>query len=180
VIVQAKNNRKIFLRRFKIDDIDQLFQYLQHLSSETRKRFGPHHFDKQSIIDFYKNADEYLSYVAQDIDTSELIAYSIIRIGYLEHDHFRLQSYGLSLDNKTDCTFAPSVADEWQSCGVGDHLFSFICTELKGYGIQRIILWGGVQCDNRKAVNFYHKNGFRTLGHFEYSGQNMDMILENL
>jgi diamine N-acetyltransferase len=173
--IEAKNNQQVFLRRLNSNDLDNLFHYLQNLSTETKKRFGPHNFDKQSIVDFY-DLNTNLGYVAHTVDKKEIIAYSIIKIGYLEHDGLRLQSYGLAPDNKTDCTFAPSVADLWQSCGIGNHLFRFILSDLTATEIERFILWGGVQMDNERAVNFYRKNGFKTLGQFTYNGENYDMI----
>ena len=178
MIIKTKNNQRVLLRRLLTGDIDKLCVYLSHLGSETVKRFGPHKFDKESVIEIYKYSDEYVGYIVQDIETSEIIAYSVIKTGYLEHDGIRLQSYGLTPDNKTDCTFAPSVADHWQSQGVGNSLFNFMLADLKARGIKRIILWGGVQSDNQKAVNFYLKNGFKIIGHFEHNGPNEDMILE--
>jgi ribosomal protein S18 acetylase RimI-like enzyme len=159
--------------------LDNLFDYLQNLSSETIKRFGPHKFDRQSIIDFY-DLKTNLGYIAIAIETKEIIAYSIIKIGYLEHDNSRLQSYGLILDNNSDSTFAPSVADIWQSCGIGNKLFQFIVSDLSATEIKRIILWGGVQMNNEIAVNYYKKNGFKILGQFAYNGDNYDMIYEIL
>lgn len=175
--IEAKNNRQVFLRRLNSNDLDNLFDYLQNLSIETKKRFGPHKFDRQSIIEFY-DLNTNLGYVAHTVDTNEIIAYSIIKIGYLEHDAIRLQSYGITLDINTDCTFAPSVADLWQSCGIGNNLFRFILSDLTSMEIERIILWGGVQLDNEIAVNYYKKNGFKTLGQFAYNGDNYDMIYE--
>lgn len=178
MIIETKNNRQVFLRRLNSNDLDNLFDYLQNLSGETKKRFEPHQFDKQSIIDFYKDPSIHLGYVAHDIETKKIIAYSIIKIGYLEHDKFRLQSYGLTLDNKTDCTYAPSVGDLWQSFGIGNKLFHFILSDLQSREIKRIILWGGVQTDNDKAVNFYKKNDFKTLGQFTYNVENYDMVFD--
>jgi ribosomal protein S18 acetylase RimI-like enzyme len=173
--IEVKNNRPYFLRRLNSNDFDNLFDYLQNLSAETKKRFGPHNFDKQSIIDFY-DLNTNLGYIAHTVDTKEIIGYSIIKIGYLVHDAKRLESYGITLNNKTDCTFAPSVADLWQSCGIGNTLFRFILSDLMTTEIERIILWGGVQMDNERAVNYYKKNGFKTLGQFAYNGENYDMI----
>jgi len=178
MIVQAKNNKHVSLRKIDSNDIDKLCDYLQHLSLETKKRFEPHPFDKQSIIGFYKYSDTHIGYIALDIETSEIVAYFIIKIGYLEHDSIRLQSYGISLHKTYDCTFAPSVADLWQSNGIGNLLFRYILSDLKMMNIKRIILWGGVQVDNANAVNFYLKNGFRTLGQFFHNGENYDMIYE--
>ena len=42
--------------------------------------------------------------------------------------------------------------------------------------IERIILWGGVQMDNERAINYYKKIGFETIGQFTYNGENYDMI----
>ena len=166
MIVQTKNQRKIILRKLEKKDYGALFHYLISLSSETKHRFGPHAFDMPTIVDFYENQSDNIGYLALDAESMEIVAYSIIRKGFLQHDSFRLQSYGLTLDYYTDCTYAPSVADDWQSLGVGNLLFHFIVKELHQAGIRRIILWGGVQSNNDKAVNFYLKNGFRTLGSF--------------
>jgi diamine N-acetyltransferase len=178
MIIKTKNNKQVLLRRLIDNDFDKLYDYLNHLGPDTLKRFGPHPFDRNSINAFYKNSDRHKGYIARDTDSSEIVAYSIIKHGYLEHDGCRLQSYGLYLDNRTDCTFAPSVADQWQSLGIGNRMLKFILSDLKIVEAKRIILWGGVQCNNEKAVNFYIKNGFKTLGQFEHHGWNYDMILE--
>lgn len=178
MIIKSKSNKEVFLRKLTLSDIDPLSDYLQNLGPDTVKRFGPHGFDKQSISALYWNPDEYTGYIANDMETSEIVAYSVIKKGHLEHDGYRLQSYGLEPNDKTDCTFAPSVADRWQSLGVGNSLFLFMLADLKANGIKRIILWGGVQSNNQKAVSYYQKNGFKCLGQFEHNGLNYDMILE--
>lgn len=93
----------------------------------------------------------------------------------MEHDSIRLQSYGITLHETNDSTFAPSVTDLRQGYGIGNHLFQYIISDLKTMNIKRIILWGAVQADNDKAVNFYLKNGFRILGQFYLNGENYDM-----
>ena len=168
----------VCLRRLCDSDTGHLCDYLQGLGAVTKSRFGPHGFDKQSILDFYKQPNEYLGYIGADVLSGTIIAYSVLKIGYLQHDSFRLQSYGLVPDHQTDCTYAPSVADLWQSCGVGNALFRYLLSDLQSKGIKRIILWGGVQSDNGKAISFYLKNGFKRLGRFEYNGSNDDMMLE--
>ncbi|NOT90171.1 GNAT family N-acetyltransferase [Ferruginibacter sp.] len=180
MLITPKDNRQVYLRKLKSKDFDKLFIYLQHLSEDTKKRFGPHLFDRRSIIDVYSNTDFYSGYIAIDIESADIIAYAIIKIGYLEHDASRLQSYGVMLSNTSDCTFAPSVADEWQSCGVGNSLFQFILSELKATKVKRIFLWGGVQASNKKAVNFYKRNAFVILGQFYHLGDNYDMLLDIL
>ena len=180
MIIEAKNNREISLRRLNIEDIGPVCDYLQRLSTVTKSRFGPHGFDKPAVIDLYKQPNEYWGYLAVDNLTKEIIAYAVLKIGYLQHDRSRLESYGLTLNHQTDCTYAPSVADEWQSLGIGNALFHYLLSDLKSSGIKRIILWGGVQRYNEKATRFYLKNGFKRLGSFEYNGWNEDMMLDIL
>ena len=174
-IISTKDNKQVQFRRLNNNDLDNLYDYLRNLSSETKSRFGPHPFDNASLINFYQR-DTNRGYIALNVESKEIIGYSILKIGYLEHDRNRLEGYGLTLDSDTDCTFAPSVADSWQSCGIGSLMFQFILSDLKFTKIARIILWGGVKMDNERAVKFYKKYGFQTLGQFTYNGENYDMI----
>ena len=156
-------------------NLDALASYFAGLSSETLKRYGPHPFDRSSLAEIYSGNTGLLGYVALEEESQKIAAYSVIKPGFIEHDQIRLESYGLTLSLQTDCTYAPSVADAWQSCGVGNLMFQFILDDLKSKGFSRIILWGGVQADNVKAVNFYRKNGFQEVGRFEHNGNNIDM-----
>ncbi len=177
MIVATKDNKKVFLRKLNSNDLDNLLFYLENLSIETKNRFGPHQFDKQSVIDFYDNPAIHLGYVAEAIDSNEIVAYFIIKLGYLESDYHRFLSYGITLDINNDCEFAPSVADLWQSSGIGSQLFYLILSDLKQTGVKRIVLWGGVQADNERAVNYYKKNNFVPVGQFWHNGENVDMLL---
>ena len=172
------NNRPVEVRQLNENDLDNLVMYLNRLKPETVMRFGPHGFDKQIVSAIFQDTDQYKGYIVIDTETSEIVAYAVIKIGFLEHDRFRLQSYGITPDPVTDCTFAPSVADDWQSQGLGNIMFGFIVNHLKTIAIKRIILWGGVQSSNQRAVNYYTRHGFRNLGQFEYNGLNYDMILD--
>jgi len=178
MIVICKNNRKISIRPLLDKNLDALAIYFAGLSSETLKRYGPHAFDRKSLVEIYSGNTGLLGYIAIEQDNQSIIAYSVIKPGVIHHDQLRLESYGLKINNQTDCTYAPSVADAWQSCGVGNLMFQFILDNLKSKGFRRIILWGGVQADNLKAVNFYRKNGFREVGRFEHNGNNIDMICD--
>jgi len=178
MIFITKNNREVELRKLRAEDLEELAAYLQNLSQETKSRFGPHGFEQEALKQVYIDSENFLGYIAKEISLRKIVAYIVIKKGILEHDRFRLESYGIQLDSETDCTFAPSVADEWQSQGVGLALYNFIINELKLKGFRRIILWGGVQAGNEKALGFYLKLGFKTLGQFEYNGWNYDMIKE--
>jgi len=157
------------------DDLPYLFDYLNHLSINSSNRFGPHTYDLASLQLFYTDP-AHIGFIVCDQQFDQIIAYSVIGMGILPHDHSRLSSYGLTFQNEQEATLAPSVADEWQSRGVGSALLHFIFEELKNRSIKRIFLWGGVQATNEKAINYYHKHDFRILGQFEYHGQNFDMM----
>jgi len=175
---QTKYNKTFIIRRLQQDDLESLSHYLENLSEDSKKRFGPHPFDLPSIIDFYKDPMHHQAYLVQATDTNEMVAYAIIKFGILEADYHRYISYGITLDPLSDCEFAPSVADDWQSCGIGNVLFQYIFEELKETAIKRMVLWGGVQADNDKAVNYYLKHGFQKVGQFTHNGENFDMVLE--
>jgi len=176
--VKTRNGREVQICKFDLADTGNLSDYFYHLSDESKQRYGPHPFDQQFITDLYSAHTNYLGYIARDTGGDKIIAYSVIKLGFLPQDHDRLKSYGIMPDPETDATFAPSVADAWQSCGLGNMVFRFILSDLMPKGIRRIILWGGVQSANVKAVSFYRKNGFRALGQFEHNGNNIDMMLE--
>lgn len=170
------NNKQILFRTLAIADQAALISYLQELSTETKKRFAPHPYDKGAVSYFFQTNPYNTGYIAEDTHDGSIVAYAVIRLGYLEHDGNRLYSFGFAPDHFTDVTYAPSVADHWQGLGIGYHLLQFIEEELKIIGRQRIILWGGVQQENENAVRYYLKNGFIILGAFEYNGPNYDMV----
>ncbi|MFZ4056507.1 MAG: GNAT family N-acetyltransferase [Ferruginibacter sp.] len=178
MLVPTKNNSSISITTLTPDAIEQLSEYLQQLSETTKKRFGPHPYDAYAINQLYNSSEKYIGYIARATKTNTIVAYAIIKIGYIDHDKNRLASYGLNIDHDKACTFAPSVHDNWQHQGIGQLMFQFILSNLKSMFIEKIILWGGVQVNNEAAVNYYLKNGFKVLGKFEYYGDNYDMIYE--
>lgn len=177
MLVVTKNNQSVFLKKLLPSHLEMLVTYLQNLSQTTKSRFGPHAYDYLSVLNFYQQNANRMGYIALDESGTNVIAYSIIQIGFLTHDQPRLEGYGITLNAQTDATFAPSVADAWQGQGLGTRLFHFMIADLKTKGVHRLILWGGVQAGNSNAVSYYQKLGFTTLGQFSYHGENYDMLL---
>lgn len=163
------------ITKFNETDLEQLVTYLLALGKETRSFFGPHAFDKTSLTQFYQDPKN-TAYIATE--ENRIIAYAILRQGFLQHDAPRLSSYGVDLNPDTDASFAPSVADEWQGRGLGRSLFTYIINDLSNSKVTRLILWGGVRSANQRAVHYYQQLGFRTLGYFEYHGWNADMVYQ--
>jgi ribosomal protein S18 acetylase RimI-like enzyme len=164
------------LARLGGEDLHALHAYLQGLSADTRKRFGPHEFHLDAIMNVYSEPGNNLGFIARDQESGGIVAYAIVRIGFLEHDLPRFESYGIIADHQADCAFAPSVADGWQGQGLGEALFYYTVSCLRERGITRMFLWGGVQADNQQAVRYYNKLGFQILGSFQYFGDNHDMF----
>ena len=178
MLVYTKENIPVELQTLDLQDYGGLEEYFATLSPATKSRFGPHPFDKDNIAAVYAHQHTYNGYIAREKESGKIIAYAIVKNGYLEHDFHRLHAYGTEPDNFKDCTYAPSVADEWQGMGVGFHLFRFILSKLKSEGFHRIFLWGGVQAGNQPAVEFYRRNGFYILGTFQHNGENYDMVFD--
>jgi diamine N-acetyltransferase len=174
---ETKNHKKVQIRQLESADFGELLSYLQNLSPETKKRFGPHDFDAEAIGKFYQNPNIHQGFIGIDIETNKIVAYNILKIGFIEKDQKRFESYGIRLNAETDATFAPSIADDWQSMGLGDLMFRYILDILPNTPIKRIVLWGGVQADNLRAVRYYEKHGFMLCGYFERNGMNEDRIV---
>jgi GNAT superfamily N-acetyltransferase len=169
---------KVNFKLFVPEEAGKLLHYLQGLSAETVRRFRPHSFDLQTIQVLYREPSKQLAYVAEVPESQEYAAYFALKTGIIPHDEFRFSTYGIRSEQANLCTFAPSVADSWQGNGLGSALFRFMLPQLKDYGFRKMVLWGGVQADNYRALAYYHKLGFRQLGSFEHYGMNHDMLLE--
>jgi len=158
-------------------DKETLYNYLQLLSPESRSRFGPHPFDWPAIHEIFDQHDESIKrYVAISEPGNEVVAYMLIKQGMIEADQQRYTGRNQFFDLNKTVTFAPSVTDDWQSSGLGIAMTACIEKELRNWGINKIILWGGVQASNLKAVNFYRKNGYQFLASFWHDEKdNFDM-----
>lgn len=166
----------ITCRQWKEQDLENLLLYLVHLSPATKQRFEPHPFTIETLNQLYHHPD-YNGLLIIENNSTYIIGYAILKKGYLEYDFARLQAYQISPNHDTDVTYAPSLADDWQGKGIGQQLWEYTSTLLKAQNKARVILWGGVQADNNKAVNYYKRNGFVEIGGYEFNGKNnLDMI----
>ncbi len=167
-------------RKLANKDFEALHSYLNELSVISKSRFGPHGFEINDIVRILSDHAAYKGYIAVNEPSGEIIGYTIVKMGYLDHDAPRLIGHGFYPNHETDCTLAPSVADAWQGKGLGSQLFKFVASDLQLMRIERIILWGGVQAHNPAAIALYKKFGFREIGRFEYHSENLDMVLDLL
>jgi len=178
MITKSKNNKQVELRKFYAEDFEQLYQYFDACGYETRRRFAPHGYDRKSVLEFHNNTTGLITYIAIALETKKIIAYCLVHEGLFSYDKERLETYSSYWKESNDCTFAPSVADDWQRKGIGQALFNFIKDDLRDKGFKRMVLWGGVQSDHKIALSFYLKNGFQRIGTFVHNNMlNDDMIL---
>ena len=175
---KLRNGRVVDVRLLQANDKENLFEYFdRHFSKESKSRFGPHAFDQETINAICQNpVEEIMRYVAID-EEKNIVAYMLIKQVMIEWDAKRYASRNQTYDLATSVTFAPSVADAWQSSGVGSLMNNIIEEDLKRRGVKNIILWGGVQATNEKAVNFYKKLGYQYIASFWHDGKdNYDMV----
>lgn len=178
--IQVRDGSAVVIRSLQASDNEPLYNYLQNLSSESRSRFGPHPFDQPTINHICEHPDKNIQrYIAVDESTSVIVAYMLIHQGMIEADQQRYAQRDQFFDPAITVTYAPSVADDWQSSGLGTAMIYVIENDLKNRGIRHIILWGGVQATNLKAMNFYKKNGYQFLASFWHDDKdNHDMTKE--
>ncbi len=175
--LDTKNKNLHIIQLVAKTDAQEISNYLQRLSAATKKRFAPHPDDSNAIEDLYLSSKHFIGYIVRTANDQQIIAYAIVKIGCIEHDLPRLASYRLQLNPFSDCSFAPSIADEWQGKGIGNILLNYIKNDLTTKGIRRIFLWGGVQKSNEGALKYYKRNGFYILGEFSFQVVNIDMLL---
>lgn len=172
------------IRPLDASDGQPLGGYFTALSPETRRRFGPHAFDQQTADDLCAHIDvsRVLRMVAvlRGPAAENVIAYFILMFSVTRWERERYAGHGIVLEDARDCTLAPSVADAYQNVGLGGTVFGHVAALARRLGRARMVLLGGTQATNDRAVHFYMKQGFRTIGTFEYPDGvgNYDMLLD--
>ncbi len=179
--ITMRNGDAATLRPMRKDDAERFAVYLDALSAETRARWGPHAFDGDTARAICRDieSDDVLRYIATTTNDGEefIIAYILLKMGVWDSDKARYAAIGIDLTAITDCTLAPSVADAYQNSGIGSLMVSHLLRCAPLMGRTRIVLWGGVQATNDRAIHFYSKCGFRKVGEFYTDKNNWDMIL---
>jgi GNAT superfamily N-acetyltransferase len=181
---QLASGAQVTVRLLLRSDSAALGAYFLGLSEETRRRFGPHPLDQATADDLCATISiaEALRLVAvvPGPAPQEIIAYFILLLDVTEDERARYTPSGIALDSQTDCTVAPSVADCYQSSGLGSRCFEHLIELARRLGRQRMLLLGGTQASNQRAIHFYAKHRFRTIGSFEepVGVLNYDMLLE--
>ena len=155
-------------------DLHALMNFLHHLGPETGSRFAPHAFDEGSLHYLLGSESGHAAFTATE-DGGAIIGYAVVRSFYESYELDRFRGYGWTPGETTDAFYAPCVADAFQGKGIGKLLLKEATAMLQASGRTRLLLWGGVQATNERALAHYRKAGFRELGAFEWNGRNLDM-----
>jgi GNAT superfamily N-acetyltransferase len=179
---ETRSGQEILMRPLRADDAARLWGYFCRLSEQSRARYGPHSFDQPTADQICATLDHgallRLVGTIPDAGGERIIAYMLLKMDVLEDDQRRYTALGIPLDPDTDCTLAPSVADEYQNQGIGSLMLRHIIQVAPRLGRRRIVLWAGVQATNDRAVHYYSRWGFRKVGEFTNGKNNYDMILD--
>ncbi len=174
--ISIRDQRKVQLTMYSPGYRLKLLAYLEGLSPETRSRFGPHPFTAEAIDEVFNSSQLVHGFIAIDAETDQIVAYMLVKTGLLDTDYVRFKGYDIQISGSGVCTYAPSVGDQWQSSGLGSRMCDFVMDEISISGFKAMILWGGVQATNFRAVSFYLKHGFVEVGRFMHQGENIDMV----
>jgi len=160
--------------------------YFLNLSETTRDLYGPHPFDQATADQLCAeiNYADTIRLIATipNAALEKVIAYFILQLGVPPAEIERYAQTNIALDPQADCLVAPSVADAYQNQGVGSPVMRHVFEVARRLGRKHIVLLGGVYVTNERAVHYYQKAGFRTVGTFIApwaSGRvSYDMVLE--
>jgi GNAT superfamily N-acetyltransferase len=174
----------VMFRLVTANDARILGDYFLSLSEDTKRRYGPHPFDRATAEHLCATTDpaQTLRMIATTSSgpDEQVIAYFILVLGIHDFDAEHYAKLNLPLNAETDCTLAPSVSDAHQSHGLGSILMRQLKVIARQVGRKRMVLWGGTQGTNERAIHFYHKHGFVTVGTFDQPPGflNYDMIMD--
>lgn len=162
------------------NDASSIVKFYSELSNSSKEKFAPHDFSLEYLSNHILENPNYITLIAKNIFTKEIIGYAISQLWIFDYDIIRWKIYGIEIDNseKKYACFAPSVLDKFHHLGIGSLLLSETIKILSSLNFNNLILWGGVKCYNVAAVKFYLKNNFILMGHFDYCGGNYDMCLK--
>ncbi len=175
---------EVAFRPLEAGDARILGRYFLGLGEDTRQRFGPHPFDQATADALCAQTGD--AHTIRFIATAgqgageQAIAYFILGLSIGDVERERYYGVGIDLDPEADAAVAPSVADAVQDRGLGSLCMEHVIRVARRLGRRRLVLMGGVQATNWRAIHFYLKHGFRRMGTFEHppGRSNHDMIVD--
>lgn len=174
-------NEDFTLRLLRCEDKVKLGKYFDLLSEETRKRFGPHPINCSYAEYLCDNIhrDYYTARFVLEHDVSgDITGYFILDFNLSPHELKRYDEAGIKLNPFKDILFAPSISDKFQNSGLASLSMPYLIDFAEENQAESIVLMGGTQETNHRAIRFYEKFGFKKVGEYSTDVYNYDMILE--
>ncbi|CAL9336347.1 hypothetical protein SUDANB15_00169 [Streptomyces sp. enrichment culture] len=172
---------EVVFRPLTSADAAHLAAFFEGLSAESRRLSTFDGYDlgaARELCDAIARYDK-LRLVLEEVPSGRVVGLLELSLDLHPSDIARYRRAGIQL-TATDCRFGPTLADDYQGRGVGTQVFPLVADVARRFGKKRIILWGGVLTDNPRAIRYYEKQAFRTVGSFTGADgtQALDMILD--
>jgi len=176
--LKSESGREFILREVSACDSEPLGKYFESLSAETRKRYGPHPFTKEFAVELCtRKHDSAIRYVLTLAENKRFVGYFILEFRMSEELFNRYREQGIDLSDGKNPLFAPSIADDYQNTGLASLAMPDLIKAAKNIGAKSLVLMGGTQATNKRAIAFYEKFGFKHVCEFETKVLNYDMWL---
>jgi diamine N-acetyltransferase len=168
----------IILRDLQNHDTAALASYFAGLGTESKQRFGPHPLTEAGAAAVCSGQGTGQKTVRLVLETHvQIIGYFILEPQMSEHEARRYLVFDIALESDRDYLFAPSISDQYQNQGLASLAMPDIIAEAKALGARSLVLMGGTQASNGRAIAFYEKFGFERFGGYQTEVFNHDMRL---
>lgn len=166
----------LLLRLLQPADAGKLGDYFDTLSARSKSRFQPHPLTrKQAAAVCASDGVETVRLVIEH--SRAIIGYFILEPRVSVHEVARYREHGIMLQPGLDFMFAPSMGDAFQNRGIASSAMPHVIDLARGRGARSLVLMGGTQATNARAIAFYEKFGFRRFGGYQTEVFNHDMRL---
>jgi diamine N-acetyltransferase len=172
----------VALRALRPADADRLATYFEGLSSATTTRFQPHPLTRTQATALCSAIGTTTPTMRLVLEHgADIIGYFILEPSLLPDDAARYAEQGITLAAGLDLFFAPSVADAWQDRGLSSLAMPHLIALARTAGARSLVLMGGTQATNARAIRFYEKFGFEGHGGYqtELWNHNMRLMLQH-
>ncbi|MBV5297223.1 MAG: GNAT family N-acetyltransferase [Rhodoferax sp.] len=162
------------LRSLRHDDSAALGWYFDSLSPASKSRFAPHPLTQTTAQELCATEQSATLRLAIEM-AGKIIGYFILEPEMSMHEAARYRQFGIALESGKDFLFAPSVADAFQNRGLASLAMPHLLQLARQSGARSLVLMGGTQATNARAIAFYEKFGFQRFGGYQTELFNHDM-----
>jgi GNAT superfamily N-acetyltransferase len=162
------------LRRLAACDAPALFEFFESLGPASKRRFQPHPLTSEAARDLcVSSPSSTLRWVVAEHGV--IVAYFILDAQVSPHEVGRYRDHGIELEAGKDFMFAPAVTDRLQNEGMASEAMPHLLALARAAGARSLVLMGGTQATNPRAIAFYEKFSFKRCGGYQTEVFNHDM-----